>query len=385
MKVGVELFAFGRIRVSAAKRESGIRHMLIHTMPSTRLLALSPFGMDSFPLYCDLVANVRWAHKNLENVSTSSNENLAEAIAWRAIGAGWKQLYGSFRNLGVSFEWHDFITNEPFDWSQSFHPGSVEICLNIAGTGAVSLNGKQAEFTARTGGFYCCGDERLEAIRNAGERHQFITIEFAPAFLKQHLRESVSSLHPLVRAAVLGQEVSSGLSIPAALTIRQQQMLVSLRQPPVMLAAQCLWYRSKALELLAEFFFQPPAGQEFFCVRQKTVAQERVKKVIEILSRNLSEPPSLEEIGRAIGCSHYYISRIFSAETGTTIPQFLRQLRMEKAAELLKSGKFNVTEVAMEVGYSSLSHFSNAFHETFGCCPGLYSLMPKQPAIRPKV
>jgi AraC-like DNA-binding protein len=45
---------------------------------------------------------------------------------------------------------------------------------------------------------------------------------------------------------------------------------------------------------------------------------------------------------------------------------------MERAAELLRTGKCNVTEAAFEVGYSSLSHFSATFHETFGCCPGLY-------------
>ena len=43
-------------------------------------------------------------------------------------------------------------------------------------------------------------------------------------------------------------------------------------------------------------------------------------------------------------------------------------------AELLQSGEYNVTEPALEVGYQSLSHFSAAFHETFGCCPGLYPL-----------
>ncbi len=57
-----------------------------------------------------------------------------------------------------------------------------------------------------------------------------------------------------------------------------------------------------------------------------------------------------------------------------TIPQYVRQVRMERAAELLKSGKFNVTEAALEVGYNSLSHFSQAFCETMGCCPGLYPL-----------
>ena len=47
-----------------------------------------------------------------------------------------------------------------------------------------------------------------------------------------------------------------------------------------------------------------------------------------------------------------------------------------RAAELLRAGKHNVTEAAFEVGYSSLSHFSQAFHETFGVCPGLYPILP---------
>jgi AraC-like DNA-binding protein len=47
---------------------------------------------------------------------------------------------------------------------------------------------------------------------------------------------------------------------------------------------------------------------------------------------------------------------------------------MERAAALLKTGKFNVTEVALEVGYSSLSHFSQAFCQTMGCCPAIYPL-----------
>ena len=43
-----------------------------------------------------------------------------------------------------------------------------------------------------------------------------------------------------------------------------------------------------------------------------------------------------------------------------------------RAAELLRTGRYNVTEAATEVGYSSLSHFSKAFCETIGCCPVLY-------------
>ena len=57
-----------------------------------------------------------------------------------------------------------------------------------------------------------------------------------------------------------------------------------------------------------------------------------------------------------------------------TISRYLRNLRLERAAELLRSGRSNVTEAAMAVGYSSLSHFSKAFAEMFGVCPCVFPL-----------
>jgi AraC-like DNA-binding protein len=123
---------------------------------------------------------------------------------------------------------------------------------------------------------------------------------------------------------------------------------------------------------MVDFFFERPGQDELFCDRQKRAARARVDKVIALLRGALAEPPSLEELGRKVGCSPFYLSRTFSAEMKTTIPQYLRKLRMERAAELLKSGKYNVTEAALEVGYSSLSHFSQAFCQSMGCCPALY-------------
>jgi AraC-like DNA-binding protein len=153
-------------------------------------------------------------------------------------------------------------------------------------------------------------------------------------------------------------------------------LIQSLRNPPVHAAAQPLWFESKALELAASFFFVPDSAGELFCHRQKRLAWDRCEQVIAILRGDLCHPPTLEDLGKRVGCSHFYLSRTFSKEMGITIAQYLRKLRMEKAAELLKSGRFNVTQAALEVGYSSLSHFSQVFHETYGCCPGLYTIAP---------
>ena len=293
---------------------------------------------------------------------------------WRAVGDGWRHLHGSVRGAGVSFEWHDFKTNGEFDWGKSFHPDSVEVCLNLEGDGRVSFNRQEAVFTPLTAGFYRRGEQPLRATRQANQRHQFLTVEMSFDFLRRHLGDFVTSLHPLVRDVVSGQSEKSAVAATTRLTSRQQQLLASLREAPVLALAQAVWYQAKALEVAAEFFFVAPGGQELFCQRQQRLSAERVEKVIALLRERFSEPPTLEEIGRAVGCSPFHLSRTFSAATGMTIPQYTRQLRMERAAELLRSGKFNVTETALEVGYSSLSHFSQAFHETFGCCPGLYPL-----------
>jgi len=295
-----------------------------------------------------------------------------EAPAWRDIGRGWQPLFGSFQGTGFSIEWHDFFARKELDWSASFHPGCVELCLNLDGHGFVESNGARAEFSPGSAGFYHRASELLTAKRSANQRHQFLTVEFSCPFLAKHLAGTESLLHPLVKSAIEGCPCEHVSGTTVKLTAAQQQIVSSLRQPPVYASAQPLWYQCKALELAVTFLFQPP--KEFFCTRQQRVAQERVEQVIFLLKQNLAEPPSLEELGKKIGCSHFYLSRIFSTQTGQTITQYLRRLRMEKAAELLRSGEYNVTEAALEVGYASPSHFSQAFHEAFGCCPGLYPI-----------
>jgi hypothetical protein len=83
-----------------------------------------------------------------------------EVAAWAAIGAGWRQLFGSFGSLGFSLEWHDFNASDPIDWARSFHPESVELCLNLSGQGSVSCGSKTARFRNQSAGFYRQGSSR---------------------------------------------------------------------------------------------------------------------------------------------------------------------------------------------------------------------------------
>jgi AraC-like DNA-binding protein len=295
-----------------------------------------------------------------------------EQGAWKEVAPGWRQLYGDFERLGLSIEWHDFRTQRALDWGRSFHPHSLEFCLNLNGHGAVGAEGwTRSDYAPGNSGYYAIADEPLPASRHARDHHQFVTLEFSRSHLQKQLMQNEPGLEPEIRRVIFGDRTETVVAPTRLMSIQQRDVVASLREPPVAKAAQILWYQSKALELMAHFLFMPK-NPEFFCMRQKRVARERVERTKELLARDLANPPTLEMLGQEVGCSPFYLSRIFSREVGLTIPQYLRNLRMERAAELLRTGRYNVTEAATEVGYSSLSHFSKAFCETIGCCPVLY-------------
>ncbi len=296
-----------------------------------------------------------------------------ERDAWAGVGQGWCPLFGRFCDLGFSFEWHDFESRAPVDWGRSFHPGGVELCLNLEGAGTIRRESCVTEVAPGTWTLYRQGEPVLTATRAAGMRHRFLTVEFTCRFLREMLPGRVEHLHPLLRTALVQGATSSEVSVVERMPGMVRQMVESLRRCPVFLPAQETWFRSKAIEVASHLFFQPAEG-ELLCTRAQRAGRERVARASAILRERMREAPTLEELGRMVGCSHFYLSRLFSQETGQTIQQYLREIRLERAAELLRTGRCNVTEAALEVGYNSLSHFSTAFRERFRCCPGLYPL-----------
>lgn len=156
------------------------------------------------------------------------------------------------------------------------------------------------------------------------------------------------------------------------MTGRERMVLGELLDAPAMGDFTPLWFEGKALELLALGFAScesPPTTK-----RQDLVNRDRAQRVCAILNHRYVDPPALQELARQAGCSKFCLSRIFSEVMGMSIPQFIRERRIREAAVLLGAGRHNVTEAAFAVGYSSLGHFSTAFREIIGCCPGLYPL-----------
>ena len=88
----------------------------------------------------------------------------SEASRLATVGNGWRQLYGGFYDVGVSVEWHEFELPHAFEWSRSFHPESLELCLNWPAR-LGQLRGKRFELRAIDGGVLLAGKK---ACRHGG-------------------------------------------------------------------------------------------------------------------------------------------------------------------------------------------------------------------------
>jgi len=117
-------------------------------------------------------------------------------------------------------------------------------------------------------GYYYRKDKPLIAERLANEQHRFLIVTFSCPFLAKQLTAMGAMLHPIVCAPTQDCpcQLVSGSTVP--LTASQQQIVGTLRHPPVYALAQPLRHQCRALPLAVMFLLQLPPEKEMFCTRR---------------------------------------------------------------------------------------------------------------------
>lgn len=131
-----------------------------------------------------------------------------------------------------------------------------------------------------------------------------------------------------------------------------------------------LFLLSKTIELLvlqAESFnnFQNSTSEYI----KSDYDKERIVFARDYLVKNIESPPTLVELARIAVINEYKLKRGFKEMFNQTAFSYLSDLRLDLAQNNLLEGKKQATEIAFELGYCSLQHFSNAFKKKFGITP----------------
>lgn len=257
------------------------------------------------------------------------------------------------------------------DWPAATTEQSLVAHLNFRGEAEVRwTDGSSTMMEPRTTCWVRASPaEILTARRIASrDRHECLTLVFPNAWLRMVLKGVTSqvgeSFAPLVRGTsrrLLMQPLSKEHegwargAMPPHLCPQARQLLDSAR--------------------LTEFFIRAifrsdtPPETNTAVSRTLRIAQERVQRVKELMLAQIDGPPALDDLAATFGCNPSHLSRTFTQIEGITLSQWLRRARIEHAASLIASGRCNVSEAALEVGYQSFSYFSRAFAEEKGVPP----------------
>jgi len=101
-----------------------------------------------------------------------------------------------------------------------------------------------------------------------------------------------------------------------------------------------------------------------------------------VLARSFREPVTLDEVARRTGSSVFHLCRTFRRHTGSTLHGYRNQLRLRTALERAADPAGDLTELALDLGYSSHSHFTAAFRKAFGIAPSAFRRKATAQAVR---
>ena len=98
-----------------------------------------------------------------------------------------------------------------------------------------------------------------------------------------------------------------------------------------------------------------------------------IRQALDLVEKNMANPDfSVEEMSRELFISRVALYKRLLALTGKTPIEFIRGVRLKRAAQLLEKSQQTVSEIAYEVGFNNPKYFSRYFKAEFGVLPSAY-------------
>lgn len=119
---------------------------------------------------------------------------------------------------------------------------------------------------------------------------------------------------------------------------------------------------------LLELLEQCPEAQDAAPVSRSQL----VARTNEELRRHLCDSVSIEDICQRLNLSKSYLSSLYKRKTGKSIIAHFNEMKIEEARRLIASGRYNFTEIAERLGFSSIHYFSRMFKSVAGMTPSEY-------------
>lgn len=128
-------------------------------------------------------------------------------------------------------------------------------------------------------------------------------------------------------------------------------------------------YRCRTIQEVLAITEKSIRELENFLQEENEEFRKEITEVKSYIYHNYEKNLSVEMLADQVYLSAGYLSAVFKEETGMNLNRFIREVRMQKAKEMLENTNKKITQIAKEVGFSNTSYFCRSFREFFGSTP----------------
>jgi AraC-like DNA-binding protein/ligand-binding sensor protein len=126
------------------------------------------------------------------------------------------------------------------------------------------------------------------------------------------------------------------------------------------------------VQLLEVFGHHLALAIDQIVMQQENSEPPAIRKAKQFIDERKGDDISMSDVAKVVNVSTFYFCKMFKKTTGLTFTEYLSQVRISKAKNLLLNPHMRVSEIAYEIGYQSLTHFNRTFHRIVGQSPTAY-------------
>lgn len=257
----------------------------------------------------------------------------------------------------------DYFAQVPLHWH-----GEFEINYILCGCGEFICGDER--FITHEGDILIVPPNMLHAIYPHGEDSQrYDTIVFSPALLgsSEDDRCAAECIRPLVNGNFgINCRISSSHQYYCEIKTTVENIFSCAKGDTSQLD---MLLRSELLRL----FWLLGNGGDIYRRQQADASRgELLRPVLQYISDNYCEELSIEHLAAVAHLSKSYFMGVFKRSAGVSAIEYINQLRIKEACEMLRTSEKTIAETAYECGFRNLSNFNKQFRRIVGCAPNEY-------------
>lgn len=247
----------------------------------------------------------------------------------------------------------DCFFDTPFKSDIYYQQPTTLLVFGLQGYSTFSLSGSHNQHVIREGDVWLINVDNQEIQRStqAGLHSRMAVIKYST----QRINNAFNDADDICTL------ISGNKMIRLGHQETPYRWISELVENPMLSAADRLIAEARALELIARWLAP---------TQVKSLDQNNeLQPVIDQLTEDLASTPSLEVLAAKAGMSHARLNRLFKICHGVTVFDWLRNYRLQRAHYYLKDSQRSITEIAFQCGFSSASHFAQAYKKQYGHSP----------------